>query len=347
MPEDAGRPRRCRPGRSGIPVHAAGAGDERRHRRPSGASASRPTGVARQLGPRQRVDPRPARVPGDRSSRSPSSSSRPTAPRASRASRSPWLPLALAAVAQAIVVISGGIDLSIGSMMALTSVVAASLMKGQSEEFSVVVVIGGPAPRPRARGRQWRPGRRSPASPTSSSPWPCRSCGRAVRCSSSSHPAAPPPPGSRTWSTGSVVSEWIPRPAVVLIVIVAVDLDPAPPVAARPVDLRDRQQPARAPSAAACSVGRTKIAAYVLTGLFAALGGLALTASTGTGRPLPGGYTLLSVAAVVLGGVSLAGGRGGVVGPIIAVMILAADPDGHDVPAASTPTSRRSPRARS
>ena len=36
------------------------------------------------------------------------------------------LPLALAAAAQAIVVISGGIDLSIGSMMALTSVVAAS-----------------------------------------------------------------------------------------------------------------------------------------------------------------------------------------------------------------------------
>ena len=44
------------------------------------------------------------------------------------------LPLALAAVAQAIVVISGGIDLSIGSMMALTSVVSASLMKGQPEE---------------------------------------------------------------------------------------------------------------------------------------------------------------------------------------------------------------------
>jgi ribose transport system permease protein len=52
------------------------------------------------------------------------------------------LPLALAAVAQAIVVISGGLDLSIGSMMALASVVAASLMKGQTEEFGVAVVIG-------------------------------------------------------------------------------------------------------------------------------------------------------------------------------------------------------------
>jgi ribose transport system permease protein len=35
------------------------------------------------------------------------------------------LPIAFAAVAQAIVVIAGGIDLSVGSMMALTSVTAA------------------------------------------------------------------------------------------------------------------------------------------------------------------------------------------------------------------------------
>ena len=37
---------------------------------------------------------------------------------------------------------------------------------------------------------------------------------------------------------------------------------------------------------------------------------------------MPGPYTLLSVAAIVLGGVSLAGGRGGVFGPIVAVVIL-------------------------
>ena len=70
------------------------------------------------------------------------------------------------------------------------------------------------------------------------------------------------------------------------------------------------------------SVGRTKFIAYALTGLFAALGGLALTASTGIGTPVPGPVHPASVAAIVLGGVSLAGGRGGVVGPIVAVVIL-------------------------
>jgi ribose transport system permease protein len=70
------------------------------------------------------------------------------------------------------------------------------------------------------------------------------------------------------------------------------------------------------------SVGRTKVAAYALTGLFAALGGLSVVASTSIGDPKPGPYTLQAVAAVVLGGVSLAGGRGGVFGPIVGVVIL-------------------------
>jgi ribose transport system permease protein len=44
--------------------------------------------------------------------------------------------------------------------------------------------------------------------------------------------------------------------------------------------------------------------------------------STGIGAPIPGPYLLASVAAVVLGGVALGGGRGGIVGPIVAVLIL-------------------------
>ena len=76
------------------------------------------------------------------------------------------------------------------------------------------------------------------------------------------------------------------------------------------------------PSAAACRSARTRIIAYALAGLFAAMGGLTLTMSTGIGAPIPGPYLLASVAAVVLGGVTLGGGRGGLVGPIVAVFIL-------------------------
>jgi ribose transport system permease protein len=70
-------------------------------------------------------------------------------------------------------------------------------------------------------------------------------------------------------------------------------------------------------------VNRTKILSYMVAGLFAALGGLSLTAITGIGSPVPDStYVLISIAAVVLGGVSLAGGVGGVIGPILAVVAL-------------------------
>ena len=74
---------------------------------------------------------------------------------------------------------------------------------------------------------------------------------------------------------------------------------------------------------AGVNVARTRIAAYALSGTFAALGGLALTAASGLGDPHAGDiYTLNSVAAVVLGGVSLLGGVGGLVGPIAAAFVL-------------------------
>jgi ribose transport system permease protein len=74
---------------------------------------------------------------------------------------------------------------------------------------------------------------------------------------------------------------------------------------------------------AGISVPTARIGAYALGGLFAGLGGLALTAASGIGDPHSGDiYTLNSVAAVVLGGVSLLGGVGGLIGPMIAAFIL-------------------------
>jgi ribose transport system permease protein len=71
------------------------------------------------------------------------------------------------------------------------------------------------------------------------------------------------------------------------------------------------------------NVARTKFLAYVITGFFAALAGLSLAASTTVGTPVPEPtYVLIAIAAVVLGGVSLAGGAGGVFGPIVAVVVL-------------------------
>jgi ribose transport system permease protein len=70
-------------------------------------------------------------------------------------------------------------------------------------------------------------------------------------------------------------------------------------------------------------VARTRVGAYMLAGVFTGLGGLALSASSAIGDPNSGAtYTLNSVAAVVLGGVSLLGGVGGLVGVIAAAYVL-------------------------
>lgn len=66
-----------------------------------------------------------------------------------------------------------------------------------------------------------------------------------------------------------------------------------------------------------------RFSTYVIAGLAAALGAVALTMSTGSGDPYIGtSMTLDSIVAVVLGGTRLSGGQGGVAGSILGVIIL-------------------------
>ena len=68
------------------------------------------------------------------------------------------------------------------------------------------------------------------------------------------------------------------------------------------------------------------VAAHVMCSLLAGVAGLLLAARLGVGSPTigaQGGYDLLSIAAVVLGGTLLAGGKGSVVGTLGGVLIFA------------------------
>jgi ribose/xylose/arabinose/galactoside ABC-type transport system permease subunit len=76
-------------------------------------------------------------------------------------------------------------------------------------------------------------------------------------------------------------------------------------------------------------VARIKIAVYMLSGLFAAVGGIILTARVRTGQPLLGeGLELDSIATVVIGGTSLFGGRGKVRDGVIGALVIAMIPNG-------------------
>ena len=238
------------------------------------------------------------------------------------------LPFAFATVGMAVVVIAGGIDLSIAAMMAVASVTAASLMTGADDAQAALAVAG-----VLALGAMmgaingtlivvtrvpdivvtlamlfvWQgvallilnaPG-------GSAAPWL-----RALIVGGVTLPWLPPS-----------MTEWMPKGLVFLSVCVAVVWLP---IHRSKLGLKFYAigSDALAAFRSGVPVGRTRIAAYAICGVFAALGGLSVTMSTGIGEPIPGPYLLASVAAVVLGGVVLGGGRGGIVGPILAVFVL-------------------------
>jgi ribose transport system ATP-binding protein len=63
--------------------------------------------------------------------------------------------------------------------------------------------------------------------------------------------------------------------------------------------------------------------AYLLSAVIAVLAGLFLASEVGVGHPVIGsGYTLTSIAAAVLGGASLAGGRGSFVGAVLGALFF-------------------------
>ena len=238
------------------------------------------------------------------------------------------LPYAFAVAAQTIVVIGGGIDLSIASMMALTSVTAARLMGGASEEFAILVVplvlllglllgaINGllivitrvpdiivtlamlfvwqgvallVLESPGGGAAEWL---------------------RALVVGTISIPSVP-----------EAITQWVPKALILVLVCLGIVWIPLHR-SRLGLSIYAIGSSSLAAFRSGVGVARTKIASYAVAGLFAGMGGLVLTLSTGIGAPIPGPYLLASVAAVVLGGVTLGGGKGGLIGPIVAVFIL-------------------------
>jgi len=62
---------------------------------------------------------------------------------------------------------------------------------------------------------------------------------------------------------------------------------------------------------------------YVVSGFMSALGGFIYASRVGAAQPTVGGdFALISIAAVILGGISLSGGRGSILGSFIGILII-------------------------
>jgi ribose transport system permease protein len=231
------------------------------------------------------------------------------------------LPLAFAAAAQAVVVIAGGIDLSIGSMIAVANVIAARSMENASFEQSlalaVMVLLAGAAMG--AMNGLIVIFSRVPdvvATLTSGFIW------GGVALLILEKPGGGAPPEFLNLGAGTTFSTWLPNGLILLALSVALIWTPLSR-SRLGLELCAIGSDRNAAFRSGVGVGRARFASYVFSGLFSAVGGLALTMTTGIGSPLAGVYyTLSGLAAIVVGGVSLAGGRGGVVGPVLAAFVL-------------------------
>jgi ribose transport system permease protein len=71
------------------------------------------------------------------------------------------------------------------------------------------------------------------------------------------------------------------------------------------------------------NVTRIKLIVYTLAGMMAAVGGLLVTSRLDSAQPNAGmGFELDSIAAVVIGGTSLSGGRGSILGTVQGALII-------------------------
>jgi ribose transport system permease protein len=231
------------------------------------------------------------------------------------------LPLAFAAAAQSVVVISGGIDLSIGSAMAVCNVLAARAMEhasfGEALVLAALIIVVGAGIG--AVNGLLTVASRVPdviVTLTTGFIW------GGVALLILERPGGGAPDTFLEIGSGALLTPWISNSLLLLIgAVSAVWL----PVQRGKIGLLIRSVGSDRVAAfrSGVNVDLSRVIAYVLGGLFTAFGGLGLTMTTGIGSPRAGVlYTLSGLAAVVIGGVSLAGGRGGVVGPVIAAFVL-------------------------
>lgn len=229
-----------------------------------------------------------------------------------------FTPLVVAAIAQAVVVIGGGIDLSIGAVAAVASVAAIVVMDGDPARgwLGVVTAVLVGATCGALNGFIVGVVRLQPLIATFATSSVFAGAALVVL----------PKPGGTVPSTitegyRSMVA-GVPVPVLLVLGAAAIY-----GVLSRTQLMRHIRAVGGDRNAAFASlvpVVRVQVSTYVVAGALAGLAAFAILANTGSGDPFIGSSMALdSIAAVVLGGVALSGGRGSALGALAGALVLA------------------------
>lgn len=229
------------------------------------------------------------------------------------------IPLALVAIGQTVVILTGGIDISVAAVISLANTMAMGLMSGSESHvwYGLTLPLVAGLLVGLVNGLVVTFARVPAFIVTLGS----ASVVQGIVFSYTNYNTF----GTAADSVAGLgFAQWGPLPALVWLFI---------PVAVVGLLIQNRTRSARhlyalgggeaATRLAGVAVNRVRIGAYVAAGFFAALAGVVLTTRTGGGEPLAGvGYDWDSIAAVVIGGTLLRGGKGGIAGTLVAVLLL-------------------------
>lgn len=226
------------------------------------------------------------------------------------------------------VLLTGGVDLSLGSLVALTGVAAASFAHPGEFPLLAPVAVGvlAGAACGAVNGVVVTRGRVAPFIVTLGMMTAAR--GLAL-VASGGRPVSNLSREFTVMGSGDVLG--VPVPALIFFAVAAVAwvFLPKTRYGRYIYAVGGNEDAARA---SGIRVGGVKLLAYTISGLLAGLAGVVLAARITTGQPNAGaGYELDAIAAVVIGGASLSGGVGGIGGTILGALLMGVINNGLDL----------------
>ena len=245
-------------------------------------------------------------------------------------------PLLILAAGQTFPILMGGLDLSQGSIVSLVSVVTAGVMLDHGLGLGAIAGIGSGVLVGLANGILIGRFQIQPFIVTLGMLYMIAGAAM-VYSGGSSVFGLPEPDVDRFFWFGGGFLGPIPVPLIIAAILIAIShlVLTRTPIGRSVYAVGGNEQVALM---SGINVGRTKIFIYLMSGAFASIAGFVLSGRVISGQPILGAGDLLlqSIGAVIIGGTSIFGGRGGVLRSALGVFVVAFMVNGLNLLAIST-----------
>jgi ribose transport system permease protein len=249
-------------------------------------------------------------------------------------------PLLILASGQTFALLMGGLDLSQGSIISLVSVVTATIMMNYGIVPAAVIGLASGVLVGIANGLLIGRARIQPFIVTLGMLYMIAGAALVVSGGSTIFGLPQPDVDIFFWFGGGFIGPF-PVPLIIAVILVAIAyfILTRTPIGRHIYAIGGSEQVALM---SGINVVRTKIFIYFMSGTFAAIAGFLLSGRVISGQPLLGSGDLLlqSIGAVIIGGTSIFGGRGGVLRTVLGVLVIAFMVNGLNLLAISTFTQQ-------